>query len=141
MFWGEYTHHLDSKGRLIVPSRFRPHLTGAILTRGLDENLVLYAQETWRKVVDQLNQMPITNPTSRALRRLLFSGAVELELDKQGRVLIPPHLRDYAHLQESVLLVGMETFIEVWHPKLWQDALQNVQKTLSSEGHLLKLAL
>lgn len=141
MFWGEYTHHLDSKGRVIVPARFRPHLEGSILTRGLDTNLVLYGRETWRSVLSQLNQIPITNPTARALRRLLFSGAVEVQIDKQGRLLIPSHLREYAQLNDQALMVGMETFIEIWQPAQWQATLDGLAEQLANSAYLLKLEL
>lgn len=142
MFWGEYAHQLDKKGRLIIPARFRPHLEGnAILTRGLDHNLVIYPAETWRGVTQQLNQIPITNPTSRALRRLLFSGAIELDMDKQGRILIPAYLRDYAEIQEEVLLVGMETFIEVWQPEAWRTALAGINDILADGRHSVTLNL
>lgn len=142
MFWGEYAHQLDSKGRLIIPARFRTHLTNnAILTRGLDRNLVIYPEDAWRTVTQQLNQMPITQPTSRALRRLLFSGAVELSLDKQGRILIPGHLRTYANIQTEVLLIGMETFIELWQPANWYTTLENVSSILADAGQSLTLSL
>jgi MraZ protein len=85
--------------------------------------------------------MPITQPTSRALRRLLFSGAVQLELDKQGRILLPPHLRSYADIQTEVLLVGMETFVELWHPAHWQAALAGIADILADSGHVLHLNL
>lgn len=142
MFWGEFAHQLDSKGRLIIPARYRPQLVqGAILTRGIDRNLVIYPDDAWRNVSSQLNQMPITNPTARALRRLLFSGALELSLDKQGRVLIPPYLRDYASLNGEVLVVGMETFIEIWHPKSWRETLEGVSSTLAETEDFVKLSL
>jgi MraZ protein len=142
MFWGEYTHQLDSKGRLIIPARYRPHLSqDAILTRGLDRNLVIYPAETWVAVTRQLNQMPITQPTSRALRRLLFSGAVQLELDKQGRILLPNHLRSYASIGEEVLLIGMETFVELWEPSEWRVALEGISGILADSGHVLNLNL
>jgi MraZ protein len=142
MFWGEYAHQLDDKGRLIVPARFRPHLTpDAVLTRGLDHNLVIYPQEAWQAVADHLNQMPITHPTARALRRLLFSGAVELTLDRQGRILIPGYLRDYASLNGEVLIAGMETFIELWEPANWRTTLKDVTHTLAETDHLLKLGI
>lgn len=140
MFWGEYSHHLDGKGRVIVPSRFRAHLVhGAILTRGLDLNLVIYPQASWQSVVQQLNQMPITQSSARALRRLLLSGAVELNLDRQGRLLIPNHLRTYAHLDESVLFVGMDSLIELWHPSDWQKMLDSASSTLLDADHRLML--
>jgi MraZ protein len=142
MFWGEYAHQLDNKGRLIVPARYRALLTDhAILTRGLDQNLVIYPEETWANVMQQLNQMPITQPGARALRRLLFSGAVQLEPDKQGRTIIPGYLRQYAGLEDNVLLIGMETFIEVWEPSRWRSTLDDVTSVLADTGHLLSLSL
>ncbi|MAS32734.1 MAG: cell division/cell wall cluster transcriptional repressor MraZ [Anaerolineaceae bacterium] len=142
MFWGEYSHHLDDKGRLIIPARFRPHLSqGAILTRGLDQNLVIYPSDAWQAVTERLNQMPITHPTARALRRLLFSGAVELSLDRQGRMLIPGYLRAYAELRDEVLIAGMETFLELWEPSGWQATLEDVPHTLAETLHLVELGL
>lgn len=142
MFWGEFSHHLDEKGRLIIPARYRPHLLqGAILTRGLDHNLVIYPQDTWQMVSERLNQIPITDPTARALRRLLFSGAVEFTLDRQGRLLIPGYLRDYASLDSEVLVAGMETFLELWEPSGWRRALEGVPSALAEAKHLLELGI
>ena len=142
MFWGEYSHQLDSKGRLIIPSRYRTLLTDdAILTRGLDHNLVIYPKQTWESVREQLNQAPITQATTRALRRLLFSGASELALDKQGRINIPSYLLEYASIEDSILLVGMETFIELWEPEQWRLTLDNVSTILAESDHLLILNL
>jgi len=142
MFWGEYAHHLDDKGRLIIPARFRPHLKqGAMLTRGLDRNLVIYPHEAWQAVSEHLNQTPITDPTARALRRLLFSGAVELSVDRQGRVFIPSYLRTYASLEGEVLIAGMETFLELWEPSTWRAALDGVSSTLAGSDSLLKLSI
>jgi transcriptional regulator MraZ len=142
MFWGEYAHHLDDKGRLIIPARFRPHLAhGAILTRGLDRNLVIYPQASWQAVTERLNQMPMTHPTARALRRLLFSGAVELSLDRQGRMLIPGYLRTYAGLNDEVLVAGMETFLELWEPSCWRATLDDVPHALAESPHLMELGI
>jgi transcriptional regulator MraZ len=142
MFWGEFSHHLDDKGRLIIPARFRPQLAPqAILTRGLDHNLVIYPQDSWRTLSEQLNQMPITHPTARALRRLLFSGAVELSLDRQGRILIPSYLRAYASLDGEVLIAGMETFLELWEPGSWRTTLDDVSQTLAEAESLNRLGI
>lgn len=142
MFWGEYSHQLDNKGRLIIPSRYRALLNEqAMLTRGLDQNLVIYPEKAWQTVTEQLNQVPITHPTARALRRLLFSGAVQLSLDKQGRVIIPTYLRNYAGLEEEVLLVGMENYIEIWEPSRWLAALDGVSSILADSAHVLSLNL
>ena len=140
MFRGEYSHQLDNKGRLIIPSRFRDLLSDdAILTRGLDHNLVIYPNQTWKTLMQQLNEMPITHPTARAFRRLLFSGAVELALDKQGRVNIPNYLLEYASIEDSVLLVGMESFIELWQPDHWKRMLDSVASILAESDHLLTM--
>jgi MraZ protein len=140
MFWGEFSHQLDDKGRLIIPARFRPHLTPqAILTRGLYRNLVIYPHESWRDVSERLNEMPMTDPAGRALRRLLFSGVVELALDRQGRILIPGYLRDYASLNGEVLIAGMESFVELWDPTHWRATLNGVPSALTDSQHLLKL--
>lgn len=142
MFSGEYSHTLDHKGRLIIPARFRPLLTEkAILTRGLDKHLVIYPEATWQNVMEQLNQIPITHPTARALRRLIFSGAVELGLDKQGRATVPQYLRNYAQIEEEILLVGMETFIELWEPNSWQHALEDVSAIIAESDLTLNLNL
>jgi MraZ protein len=142
MFWGEFSHHLDEKGRLIIPARYRPQLSqGAILTRGLDRNLVIYPHDAWQSVSERLNQMPITHPTARALRRLLFSGAVEFSLDRQGRMLIPGYLRDYASLDSEVLIAGMETFLEIWEPSGWRRTLEGVPHALAEAKHILELGI
>jgi len=142
MFWGEYAHQLDSKGRLIIPARYRPHLPeGSVLTRGIDGNLVIYPTEVWHAVAKQVNDIPITNPTARALRRLLFSGLVELSLDRQGRMLIPTYLREYAQLENEVMIVGMETFIELWQPIRWQEMLNDVSDILANAVSTLNLSL
>jgi MraZ protein len=142
MFWGEYSHQLDEKGRLIIPARYRPHLKqGAILTRGLDHNLVIYPADAWRVVSERVNAMPITHPTARALRRRLFSGAVELSFDRQGRMLIPTYLREYASLDGEVLIAGMETFLELWEPETWRTTLDDVSHVLSEAEALLKMGI
>lgn len=142
MFWGEYSHQLDEKGRLIIPIRYRPHLAPhGILTRGLDRNLVIYPQDAWRALSEHLNQMPITDSSARALRRLLFSGAVELSIDRQGRMLIPAYLRDYASLRDEVLIAGMETFVELWEPAHWRATLSDVPQSLFETESLPKLSI
>ena len=142
MFWGEFSHQLDKKGRLIIPARYRQRLsTGAILTRGIDHNLVVYPHDVWKSLSTQISQMSIANPTARALRRLVFSGAMELTLDRQGRILIPNHLREYASLDGEALVIGMETFIEIWQPASWRETLMFVSETLADSDTLLELGL
>ena len=142
MFWGEYSHQLDEKGRLIIPIRFRPHLAPhGILTRGLDHNLVIYPQATWRELSENLSHVPITDAPARALRRLLFSGAVELSIDRQGRMLIPAYLRDYASLDGEVLIAGMESFVELWEPSHWRATLSDIHLSLDDARKLPKLSV
>ncbi len=142
MFWGEYSHQLDEKGRLIIPIRYRTYLMPqAVLTRGLDHNLVIYPHDTWRTLSEHLNQMPITHAPARALRRLLFSGAVELSLDRQGRMLVPGYLRDYASLDTEVLMAGMETYVELWEPSHWRATLKDVSVSLAEAEQLFKLSI
>ena len=142
MFWGEYSHSIDKKGRLIVPARYRAHLCeGAFLTRGLDKNLVIYPQESWKHLTDQLNELPLTDANGRALRRLLLSGAVDISLDRQGRLLIPAYLREYAFLDGDAFVVGMETYIEIWEPSRWHRALDRVSSELADSGNPFNLSL
>lgn len=142
MFWGECSHSIDKKGRIIVPARYRPHLCeGAFLTRGLDQNLVIYPQTAWENLTEQLNQMPLTHPTGQAWRRLLFSGAMELALDRQGRLLIPVHLRNYAALDGEAFIVGMENFIEIWEPSRWHSTLDHLSTVLADADSRLTLSL
>ena len=93
-------------------------------------------------MTDRLNEIPITQPASRALRRLLFSGAVELSLDRQGRIFIPSYLRDYAALDSAVLIAGMETYVELWEPGHWRVTLNGVSDALGAEAKdFLKLGI
>lgn len=142
MFRGEFSHQLDSKGRLIIPARYRPALhEGAMLTRGIDHHLVIYPQAAWQHVTEQIERISFTDVTGRALRRLLLAGAVELSLDRQGRALIPGYLRDYAALEGPVLVIGAGTAIELWQPERWRIALDGVSETLAGSEMVLKLGL
>jgi len=142
MFWGEYSHCIDKKGRLIVPARYRAYLCeGAFLTRGLDKNLVIYPQESWKQLTEQISEMSLTDARGRALRRLFFSGAVDISLDRQGRLLIPAYLREYAFLEGDAFIIGMETYIEIWEPSRWQNALDGVSLELADSTNPVNLSL
>ncbi|GAB4434302.1 MAG: division/cell wall cluster transcriptional repressor MraZ [Anaerolineae bacterium] len=129
MFWGEYTHTIDEKGRLTIPAKYRIELHEAMITRGLDRNLVLYPVAEWEQMAGRLRQLPITDPSARALQRLFFSGAQEVTPDRQGRILIPPYLREYAGIDSNVIIAGMQTYVEIWNPEAWMSELQSVQDT------------
>lgn len=125
MFMGEYTHAIDEKGRLTIPAKFREQLAkGAVITRGFDKNLLIYTAEAFAGLTARARTLSPTDPTHRALLRLSFSGASEVEPDKQGRILVPPFLRQYAELDGECQIVGVGEYIEVWSRAGWEAQLQ-----------------
>ena len=123
MFMGEYSHTIDDKGRLIIPSRFRDELGASfVLTRGLDGCLSVYPQAEWTKLEEKLRSLPLTNRNARTITRFLVSGASQCELDKQGRILVPAALREYAHLEKDVVLTGALERIEIWDKAKWSES-------------------
>lgn len=129
MFLGEYTHNLDSKGRLTVPSKFRDRLAdGLVVTRNPgDRCLLAMPLSEWEVLTAKVKELPLTNPGSALLRRALFSAAEDLVPDKQGRILISQRLRDFAQIASDVLVVGMDSYIELWQPELWDaQVLQQI---------------
>ncbi|GAA5526539.1 division/cell wall cluster transcriptional repressor MraZ [Herpetosiphon gulosus] len=126
MFLGEYEHTVDDKGRLAIPAKFRAGLAeGLVLTRGFDQNLLLYPMPVWRELAARINALPITQPSARNLRRLMFAGASDLGLDKQGRIVLPPNLRQYATITNQAVVTGMDSFIEIWSAERWQTVLDS----------------
>lgn len=124
MFLGQYSYTLDSKGRLTIPSRYRDYLQGElVVTRGMDHCLTVYPIEMWREITTKVNALPLMRKETRQLRRYMYADAVNVELDKQGRILVPDRLRELAGLElsEEVLIVGVDTFIELWNPKRWAE--------------------
>jgi MraZ protein len=119
---GEYRHTIDAKGRLIVPSRFREELGDCfVITRGLDNCLFVYPQREWVLIERKLKALPFTKADARAFMRFFFSGAVEVEQDRQGRVLIPSNLRDYAGIKRDVVVIGVSNRVEVWSQENWEE--------------------
>ncbi|TDM15016.1 division/cell wall cluster transcriptional repressor MraZ [Macrococcus bovicus] len=128
MFMGEYSHQMDAKGRLIVPAKFRDELSEHfVITRGLDRCLFGYTLAEWQKIEEKLTSLPITKKDARKFMRLFFSGAVEVELDKQGRINIPANLREYAGLSKECIVVGVSTRIEVWDRAEWQKFYEETE--------------
>lgn len=119
---GEYQHSIDAKGRLIIPAKFREHLTeGFVLTRGLDNCLFGYPILEWRKLEEKLKQLPVTKKDARAFTRFFFSGATEVEVDKQGRINIPSNLLTHANVQKDCVVLGVSNRIEIWSKESWQN--------------------
>ena len=122
MFMGEYNHTIDAKGRLIVPSKFREILGDAfVVTKGLDGCLFVYDNEEWKLFEEKLRALPITNKEARQFVRFFLAGATEAEVDKQGRILIPNVLREFAELTKDVVLVGVGSRIEIWGKERFEN--------------------
>ncbi|WP_019554739.1 division/cell wall cluster transcriptional repressor MraZ [Propionispira raffinosivorans] len=121
MLMGEYLHSVDVKGRIILPVDFREELgTTFIITKGLDRCLFVYHQSEWKILSEKLKQLPLSKPEARAFVRFFFSGARQLECDKQSRFLVPGNLRDYAMLEKDVVLIGVSNRIEIWNKVQWE---------------------
>ncbi len=124
MFLGQYEYTLDDKNRLTIPARFREGLEGGfVITRGLDRCLTIYPLEVWEGITARMEDLYMTDPRVRALRRLMFAEAVNVTPDRQGRVVIPDRLREYAGLQagDNAVIVGLNRYLEVWNPQRWED--------------------
>ncbi|HHX76745.1 MAG TPA: division/cell wall cluster transcriptional repressor MraZ [Firmicutes bacterium] len=122
MFMGEYQHTIDGKGRVILPVRFRELLGDKfVITRGMDNCLFVYPMGEWQQLEAKLKALPFTKADARAFMRLFFSGAAECEVDKQGRVLIPNNLREYASLVKEVIIIGVSNRIEIWSKEQWDQ--------------------
>ena len=121
MFMGQFQHSLDSKGRLIIPSKFREILdSNFVLTKGLDKCLFVYPKNEWSLLEQKLKALPFTQKDARAFIRFFFAGAVETEIDKQGRILIPPHLREHAQIDRDVVIIGVSNRAEIWSQEQWE---------------------
>lgn len=125
MFYGEYEHTLDGKGRLIIPAKFRQDLQASsiktlFLTRGLDDCLFLFPEPEWRVAESRFKQVPFTKAEGRRFNRLFFSGAAEVELDGLGRILMPRHLKEFAQIKDDVVIVGVSNRIEIWAKAKWK---------------------
>ena len=131
MFIGEYHHTLDDKGRIAIPVKFRGALwKGAVVTRGLDTSLFLFPKAEWDKLAEKLARLPLGQSNSRAFARLMLAGAMDVELDKQGRVVLPEYLRVYAGMSKNVILAGLYNRLELWD----EDGWKRYQQKNESEG-------
>jgi MraZ protein len=122
LFYGEYQHSVDAKGRVIVPAKFRDGLGEKfIVTKGLDNCLFAYSPEEWSNLETKLKSLPFTDKDVRAFVRFFFAGATECEVDKQGRILLPQNLREYAGLEKDVYVIGVSTRVEIWDKAKWEN--------------------
>lgn len=139
MFIGEYHHNLDTKGRLALPAKFRDALEGgAVVTRGLDHCLFVYTMNEWNELAAKISQLPMSQSNSRAFSRLMLAGAMDVQIDKQGRIILPDYLRKYAGITKQVVVAGLYTRLEIWDEDQWQEykaqteyESDNIAETLS----------
>ena len=135
MFMGEYNHTIDAKGRLIIPSKFRELLGEEfVLTKGLDGCLSIYPMDEWKAFEEKLRALPLTNKNARTFTRFFVAGATNCELDKQGRILVPQTLREFAGLEKDVVLTGNLNRIEVWSKEKWSENCDYVDMDSIAEG-------
>lgn len=138
MFLGEFTHSLDSKGRLTIPSKFRDALVpGLVVTRNPGGScLLLVPMPEWETIAGRVSALPLTDRRSALLRRALFSAAEDLKPDRQGRILVSQRLRDFAHIESDVVVAGMNTHVELWNPALWEREVLTPLQSEELDGDL-----
>ena len=138
MFLGEFTHSLDGKGRLTVPSKYREQLaSGLVVTRNpVERCLLAMPLSKWDEVAEKINALPLADPNSAAFRRAVFSAAEDLTPDKSGRILISQRLREYAGIDSEALIAGVHSFIEIWQPKRWHDKVLQPLESGVIDAHL-----
>lgn len=143
MYRGEYNHTIDTKGRMIVPAKLRDALGDSfVLTKGLDECLMAYDTEEWQKFEEKLQSLPVTNKNARKLVRHFSGGAADATCDAQGRILIPPNLREYASLIKDAVLLGMGNRVEIWSKEKYEeygtyDDMDEVASSLEDMGLMI----
>ena len=134
MFMSQYDHTIDAKGRITIPVRYREYLTeGAFVTQGFDHNLMVLTTVDFDNITRKIDEMSLTNPAARQLKRQIFGFAEQVNLDKMGRILIPAFLRQSANLADSAVIVGMSAFFEIWSPDRWQQQCLDLQNPEADE--------
>ena len=142
MFLGTYEHTIDDKGRMTIPVRFRELINeGAYITLGFDHNLMVLTNEVFSNLSSRVNEMSITNPVARDLRRLMFSNAFQVEVDKAGRILIPNFLRNMIQLDGQAILIGAGGYFEIWSPEIWSPRSENILNSETNDQRYATLDL
>ena len=143
MFVGQYRHNLDDKGRLTVPARYREQLAaeGAYVLQGFESNLMVLTVPTYEAISRRISRMSLTDPTARLLRRLFFSTADRVEIDKAGRILLAQFLREAAGLDGDVVIVGVGDHFEIWSPQAWDQQVDQLQDVEANAQRFMTLEL
>ena len=119
MFVGQYSHNLDAKGRLAIPAKFRGELKKAVVTKGLDNCLFLYPKKEFEKLAEKVSALDFSKTNNRAFNRNLLGGAMDVEIDKQGRIIVPEYLRNFAGLKKNITITGLYNRLEIWDAASW----------------------
>ena len=128
MFLGEHTHTIDDKGRLTIPAKYRASLAkGMVVTRGFDQNLMIFPIDGWEELAARIAERPLSDESVRSFRRRVFSGAMDLTSDKQGRILLPQYLRDFAGINGEVVVAGMFNYLEIWSTDGWEGIRTSIE--------------
>ena len=142
MLLGEYQHSLDEKGRLIIPAKFREDLgENFVVTRGLDNCLFAYPLSQWKVIEEKVKELPTSQAETRAFVRMFFSGAVEVELDKQGRIVIPQTLREHARIDRDLYVIGVSTKVEIWAKEVWDTYSSQAEQSYEEIAAITKIGI
>jgi len=138
-FYGEYTYSLDDKKRLAIPPKFRKVLgKKAVITKGLDQCLFLYPEKEWATLAKKLSRLPLSQSDARGFARLMLAGAMEVEIDNLGRILIPDYLKEYAKLKKKIVIAGVYNRIEIWDEEIWNEYKTKTEKEVGDIAERLK---
>jgi len=139
MFIGEYSYSIDDKKRLAIPSKFRQLLgKKAVITRGLDQCLFLYPLKEWSNLAKKLSQLPLSQADARGFGRLMLTGAMEVNIDNLGRILLPDYLKEYAFLSKKVIIAGVYNRVEIWDESKWKNYKERTEKEVGDIAERLK---
>ena len=142
MFLGRFEHSIDDKGRLTIPALFRGLLdNGAFITQGLDPNLMVLTTPSFERLYEKVNELSMTDPAARQLKRLIFANAAPVTLDNNGRILIPQFLRQIANLNSAALVVGVGKHFEIWSPELWEMQTASLNDSAANAERFIDLDL
>jgi len=142
MFYGEFKHNLDNKGRLILPSLFRDvakenYIENFYITRGFEGCLLMFSEQEWRDQESKLKQLSFTKKESRKFSRLYFSAAAKVNVDKQGRFLLPKYLKDFANIQREVIFIGVSNRVEIWSSETWKKYYESEKNSFEDIAETL----
>lgn len=139
MFIGEFNYKIDSKKRLAVPAKFRDDLDGkVVVTRGLDGCLFLYTLKEWEKLAEKISSLPLSQSNARSFARVMLAGAMELEIDSSGRILLPDYLKEYADLEKEVTIAGVYNRMEIWSKEKWEEYKSEAESEVGDVAEGLK---